>query len=186
MVLFTRSPKAAEEAAFFFANRHHIPSMLETPRQLANRFEKGEIERHEFQALMALHARELIREIDEEHQNPLGAWMEARLAKAAVKKLLKKHTPFQIREILSALAEAPGFPLAKYLWNASHPDVPLHCFFRIRKTPVFQILSITTAGNQVELQLEIHSVRNRQRITLTRNEAWQLCAPSFSTNAAQG
>lgn len=157
--------------------------MLETPRQIANRFERGEIERHEFQALMALHARELIQEIEEEHQNPLAAWVESRLAKSSVRKLLKKHSPFQIREILTALAEAPGFPLAKYLWNASHPDVPLHCFFRIRKTPVFQILSIIPQGNAIDLHLEIHALRNRQRVTLTRDASWRLSAPSFSRAA---
>ncbi len=160
--------------------------MLETPRQLAARFERGDIERHEFQALMALHARELIKEIEEEHQNPLAAWMDSRLAKSSVKKLLKRHSAFQIREILSALAEAPGFPLAKYLWNASHPDVPLHCFFRIRKTPVFQILSIIAEGNTIELHLEIHAIRNRQRVILTRDSDWRLWAPSFSTAAGQG
>jgi hypothetical protein len=175
----------SEEAALIFPKSGHISTMLETPRQLAARFERGEIERHEFQALMALHARELIQEIEEEHHNPLAAWLESRLARASVKKLLKKHSASQIREILSALAEAPGFPLAKYLWNASHPDVPLHCFFRIRKSPVFQILSITTEGNTVELHLEIHATRNRQRITLTRDANWQLSAPSFSRAEGQ-
>ncbi len=37
--------------------------MLETTRQLAARFERCEIDRTEFQSLMAIHARELIAEI---------------------------------------------------------------------------------------------------------------------------
>jgi hypothetical protein len=160
--------------------------MLETPRQLVAKFERGEIDRMEFQALMAIHQRELIKEIDEDHQNPLGAWLEARLAKSSVKKLLKKHTAFQIREVLIALSEADGFPLAKYIWNAAHPDIPLHCFFRIRREPVFQILSIHSEGKTVEVHFEIHTARNRQRITLTRDSQWRLSASSFSKGEGQG
>lgn len=160
--------------------------MLETPRQLALKFERGEIDRMEFQAMMAIHQRELIREIAEDHQNPLAAWIESRLAKSVVKKLLRKHTALQIREVLVALSELPGFPLAKYLWNAAHPDIPLHCFFRIRKEPVFQILSMQAVGDTVELHMEIHHSRNRERITLVRDGQWQLSAPSFSKGAGQG
>ncbi len=159
--------------------------MLETPRQLVARFERKEIDRDEFQAMMAIHQRELIKEIDEDHQNPLAAWLESRLARSSMKKLLRKNTPFQIREVLTALSEAPGFPLAKYLWNAAHPDIPLHCFFRIRKEPVFQILSMKAVGDTVEVHLEIHQSRNRERVTLVRDAQWQLLAPSFSKDAAQ-
>jgi hypothetical protein len=160
--------------------------MMETPGQLAARFERGEIDRMEFQALMAIHQRELIKEIDEDHRNPLAAWMESRLARSSVRKLLKKHSALLIREVLAALSEADGFPLAKYIWNATHPDVPLHCFFRIRREPVFHILSIHSEGNTVEVHFEIHTARNRQRITLTRDSQWRLSAPTFSKGAGQG
>lgn len=160
--------------------------MGETPRQLVAKFERGEIDRMEFQALMAIHQRELIREIDEDHRNPLAAWLEARLAGLSVRKLLKKHTAFQIREVLVALSEADGFPLAKYIWNAAHPDVPLHCFFRIRREPVFQILAMRTEGNTVVVNLEILRPKNRQTVTLTRDSRWQLSAPTFSKGAGQG
>jgi hypothetical protein len=153
--------------------------MLPTPRQLAARFERGEIDRTEFQSLMAIHARELIAEIEEEHLNPLAAWIETRLAKAAVKRLLRKHSEFRIREILAALSESPGFPLANHLWNAPHPDVPLHCFFRIRREPVFQILSIRGDADATEIHVEILRPRNRTRILLRRDPGWQLRAPSF-------
>lgn len=154
--------------------------MLETPAQLATRYELGEIDRTEFQTLMAIHARELITEIEDDHQNPILAWIETQLAMRAVKKLLRKNSSFDIREALTALAEAPSFPLAKYLWNAPHPDVPLHCFFRLRKTPVFNILSIDSKGSTVELHIEIYRPKNRERILLTRDAQWRLKAPSFS------
>lgn len=159
--------------------------MLETPGQLATRFERGEIDRMEFQTLMAIHAREIITEIEEDYQNPIAAWIEMQLAIRSVKKLLRKHSAFQIREALTALSEAPGFPLAKYLWNAPHPDIPLHCFFRIRKSPTFQILSMDTIGDTVELHVEIYRLRNRERITLIRDDRWKLTAPSFSKGEEQ-
>ena len=160
--------------------------MLETPRQLVARFERGEIDRMEFQALMSVHQRELIREIDEDHQNPLAAWLESRLAKSSLRRLLKKHTAFQIREVLIALSEAEDFPLAHYIWNAAHPDIPLHCFFRIRREPVFQILSIQNKADSVEVHIEIHHTRNRRRITMKRDSQWRLSAPSFSRGADKG
>ncbi|MFK7852435.1 MAG: hypothetical protein AB8D78_15780 [Akkermansiaceae bacterium] len=159
--------------------------MLETPGQLVAKFERGEIDRAEFQSLMLVHQRELIEEIDEDHQNPLAAWLESRLAKSSLKKLLKKHSTFQIREILIALSEAEGFPLAKYIWNATHPDIPLHCFFRMRREPIFQILSIRSHSDSVELHLEIHKSRNRQKIILKRDSQWRLSAPSFSKDVGQ-
>ena len=140
----------------------------------------------EFQSLMAAHQRELIREIEEDHQNPLAAWLESRLAKASVKKLLRKHTAFRIREVLVALSESDGFPLAKYIWNAAHPDVPLHCFFRIRREPVFQILSMHSEGNTIEVHMEIHRARNRQKVILTRDAHWKLSARSFPKASGQG
>jgi hypothetical protein len=157
--------------------------MLETPRQLAARFERGEIDRTEFQSQMAIHARDLIAEIEEDHQNPLAAWIESRLAKATVNRLRRKHTDFRLREILTALSESPAFPLANYLWNAPHRDVPLHCFFRIRREPIFQILSIREEADMTEIQLEIFRPRNRTRIVLRRDSDWRLRAPSFSLGA---
>ncbi len=151
--------------------------MLETPSQLSDRFETGQMDRAEYQAHMALHARELINEIEEDHQNPLAAWVESQLAKKSLRKLLKKHSPHQIREILIALSENPqskDFPMAAYLWNASHPDLPLHTFFRIRRQPVFQILSIHSVNDQVQLRLKIGEARDLVRLTLVRDARWQL------------
>lgn len=155
---------------------------METPGQLARRFERGELDRAEFQRLMAEHAREIIGEIEEDHRNPVAAWMETRLAVSAVKKLLRKQSAQRIREVLVALSEAPGFPLAKYLWNASHPDVPLHCFFRIRREPVFRIVEMAAKGGGVEIEMEIFEKKNRRRVTLRRDAGWRLEAPSFSTD----
>lgn len=154
--------------------------MIPTPSQLAALFERGEIEREEFQALMAVHARELIGEIEDDYQNPAAAWIESLLARQAAGRLVRRHGSRLLREVLVALAELPDFPPARYLWNAAHPDVPLHCFLRIRRVPVFRILQLDHRSDSIELLVE-HGEAGRGKGTrrmfvLKRDEAWRLRA----------
>ena len=155
--------------------------MIETPRELAGRFERGEIDRMEFQAMMSIHQRELIREMEEERQNPVAGWVDGRLARGAVRRLVKRHSVGQIREVLVALGEARGFPLGRYLWNAGHVDVPLYCFFRMRKEPIFWIVGMREVGAEVEVELEIYESKNREKVVLVRDGRWRLAVQSFST-----
>lgn len=152
--------------------------MIPTPNQLFAQFERGEIEREELHALLAVHARELIREMEEDHQNPAAAWIEGLLARQAVRTLTRRHGKRLLREVLVALSEVPDFPPAQYLWNASHPDVPLHCFLRIRREPVFRIARLVTREHAVELIVE-HGAAGRGRGTrqtfiLRRDSQWRL------------
>jgi hypothetical protein len=152
--------------------------MIPTPNQLFERFERGEIEREELQSLMAVHARELIREMEDDYRNPALAWIESLLARQAAGRLVRRHGSRLMREILTALAEVTDYPPARYLWNASHPDVPLHCFLRIRREPVFRILDICHRSGVIELLAE-HGDAGRGRGTrrmfiLKRDELWRL------------
>lgn len=154
--------------------------MLPTPSQLAAQFERGEIERDEFQALMAMHARELIAEIEEDYQNPAAAWIESLRARQAAGRLIRRHGSRLLREVLVALSEVPDFPPARYLWNAAHPDVPLHCFLRIRKVPVFKILEFHHRAGGIEVLVE-HGEAGRGRGTrqlfhFKRDDCWHLRA----------
>lgn len=128
--------------------------MIPTPNQLFAQFERGEIEREELQALMAIHARELIAEMEEDYQNPAAAWIEGLLARRAMGRLVRRHGSRMMREILIALSELGDFPPARQLWNAAHPDVPLHCYLRIRREPVFRILSLNHHQEQIDLTVE--------------------------------
>ena len=152
--------------------------MIPTPDQLFALFERGEIDRDGLQALMAVHARELITEMEEDYQNPAAAWLEALLARRAAGRLVRHHGGRLVREILVALAGLPDFPPARYLWNAAHPDVPLHCFLRMRREPVFRILKISNQNHVIELSVEHgHAGRGRatQRIfCLKRDDRWRL------------
>lgn len=152
--------------------------MIPTPNQLFAMFERGEIEREELQALMAVHARELIGEMEEDYRNPAEAWLENLLARQAVGRLVWRHGRRLLREVLAALAEVPDFPPARYLWNASHPDVPLHCFLRMRREPVFRIIQLGRRGDAVDVTVEHGDAGRgrgtRHRFVLLRDAQWRL------------
>ena len=103
---------------------------------------------------MAIHAREIIEEMVEERQNPVAAYLERLRNRAAVRKLVKKHSAPVIREILSALGQIEDFPPAQILWNANHTDVPLHCYIRSRVEPVFRIVKLKVEPMTVSLNIE--------------------------------
>lgn len=158
--------------------------MTPTPSQLARLFERGEIERAEFQSLMAVHARELITEIEEDYQNPAAAWIERLRARQAAGRLIRRHGNRLLREVLGALADVPDFPPARYLWNAAHPDVPLHCFLRIRRSPVFRILQLDLRSELVEVIVEHGDAGRgkgtRRMFVLKRDEHWHLRAEAVT------
>lgn len=153
--------------------------MLPTPSQIIASFERGEIERDELHAMMALHARELIREMEEDYQNPAAAWIESLLARRATGRLVRRHGARVVREVLVAIAEVPDFPPARYLWNAGHADVPLHCFFRMRRDPVFRILSLEMKSGEIRVMVEYGDAaknKHRKTLLLNRDEEWKLRA----------
>ena len=152
--------------------------MIPTPRQIFASFERGEIEREEMHAMMALHARELIQEMEEDRQNPAAAWIESLLARRAVSRLVRRHGSRLLREVMIALADVPDFPPVRGLWNAAHPDVPLHCFLRMRREPVFRILSLDVSADGIRVLLEFGEAAwaktQRRKFHLVRNGEWKL------------
>lgn len=152
--------------------------MIPTPREIFASYERGEMEREEMHALMALHARELIQEMEEDHQNPAAAWIESLLAKRAAGRLRRRHGTRLLREILGALADVPDFPPVRHLWNAAHPDVPLHCFLRIRRQPVFRILSIDPRSDGFRVLIEhgeaARGMGSRRSFILKRDHRYHL------------
>ena len=84
--------------------------------------------------------------------------------------------------VLGALADIENFPPADLLWNAGHPDVPLHCFFRLRREPVFRLIRLTMdpLGVKVIIEHGRSSKRQttRQEIQLVRDRFGKLSAES--------
>jgi hypothetical protein len=152
--------------------------MIPNPNQIFESLAKGEIEREEMQAMMAIHARELIAEMEEDHQNPAAALLEQLLARRASSKLARKHGGRVVREVLHALSEVADFPPSKYLWNALHPDVPLHCFLRMRRVPIFRIVSMEKKGESVFVETQHGSAEKgesvHRKFTMKRGDDWKL------------
>jgi hypothetical protein len=131
--------------------------MLRTPPQLFEDFESGLITREQLHAAMSFHAKGLIEEVIEAHENPLAAWWEGMLARKMASRLAARHGERRVRQVLPALADIPDFFPAQWLWNASHPDVPLFCFLRLRKEPVFRVVKIDSQAGVVHVTVEYGS-----------------------------
>lgn len=128
--------------------------MLRTPPQLFDDFEAGLLTREQLHTAMAFHAKGLIEEIIEADENPLAAWWESVLARKVASRLAARHGEKRIRAIFSALSNVPDFLPAQWLWNALHPDVPLFCFLRLRKEPIFRLANVTNNAGRVKVIVE--------------------------------
>lgn len=134
--------------------------------------------REEFREAMKANALEIIEEMEEDHLNPVAAFMEQMLCRRAASKLLKKHEESLIREVLQALSEVDDFPPARRLWNAAHPHIPLHAFFRSKREPVFRVVTLEAMPQVVTITVEygtpMHTQVIREEIRLRRDRRGQL------------
>lgn len=151
---------------------------LPTPRQIFRQLDSGEITREQFRKLMAEHTQVLIGEMEEAHENPIAAWLETLRNRRAASKLASRHGEGLVREIFIALADLPEFPLANWLWNADQPHVPLHCFFRSRKEPIFRVLKIASAPFLLTITVEYGGLEkehiSRERFIFARDRFGRL------------
>ncbi len=125
-----------------------------SPRQLFHLLDTGRITSDQFRESMAQHAREVIVEMEEDHLNPAVAFIEQMLCRRAAAKLLKHHEETLIREVLLALSDLSDFPPGRWLWNAGHPHIPLHAFFRSKREPVFRIATLQADPQVVTVIVE--------------------------------
>ena len=133
-----------------------------TPRQLAHAYECDRITRSEFQSAMQLLQLEMLNEAAEARRNPITAYLNERLNKRAVTRLLRSASEAELREVLHALGDLIDFPPAKLLWNADQRDIPLHVFIRTRQEPVFRITYLNIQTMSAELSIEHGSAKKRE------------------------
>jgi len=149
-----------------------------SPRQLFSMLDSGRLSLDEFRAAMKLHALEIIDEMEEDHLNPVAALLEQMTSRRAASKLLKTHTESLIREVLQAFAEIEDFFPGRWLWNATHPHIPLHAFFRSKRTPVFRILEMEARPQLITTTVEYGTKEpqtlKREQIRLRRDRRGQL------------
>ncbi len=152
-------------------------SSLPTPPELFRQFETGQLSREELQATMALHARALIEEMEDERKNPKRSYLERLRNAAAIRRWTRKFSRREIREVLNALGEVRDFPPAVLLWNASHGDVPLHCFVRMRREPVFRIKELVVEPMNAVITVEYGKASRkestRETFCFRRDENWR-------------
>ncbi len=125
-----------------------------TPQQLFRWLDSGRITREEFRTAMAVHAGEIIQEMEQAHANPLVAKFNELMNRREAWKWSRKHGELLMREILCALMDEERFAPARWLWNAAHPHIPLHCFFRTRGTPVLRFLEMKVQPQNVTILIE--------------------------------
>lgn len=122
---------------------------------------------------MADHARILIAEMEEVRRNPLAAYIEQMRNRTAAARLARRVGETTLREILSLLGNMEDFPPAQILWNASHRDMPLHCFFRTKHEPVFRVLKLDLQATFAKVVVEYGGDRRRdstrEEITLQKD-----------------
>ena len=151
-----------------------MPADLPNPLQLAEQFERGVINRRQFQAAMSLHAGEIIDEMIEVSRNPLAAYFEELRNRRVARKLVKKHSEAEIRRALITLSRAENFPPGRFLWNAAHWEIPLHCFLRTARPPVFRIVRFGTRDGLRHLVVEYSTggtnARRRDAFHLARDD----------------
>ena len=152
--------------------------LLLPPHRLMALFEKGGITRAQLQAAMSVHQQRLLLEIAEARKRPALSFLDEKLSRYAASRLERRHGEKIIRMVLRALADIDGFPPADLLWNAEHSDVPLHCFFRLRREPVFRLISLTVDPLGVKVVIEhgraARRHTTRQEIQLLRDRFGKL------------
>ncbi|MCB1233697.1 MAG: hypothetical protein KDM91_01340 [Verrucomicrobiae bacterium] len=151
---------------------------LPTPPELFRLFERKQISREQLQTAMALHARALIEEMVEARRNPVAALLETVRNRAAAAVLARRHGSARVREVFAALGAVEDFPPAQILWNASHPEVPLHCFIRTGRHPLFRVQKLAIkpllADIAVEYTVSAESPLYRERLRLRRDRLGRL------------
>lgn len=151
----------------------NLPS-IPSPYELHRMFENGEISREELHASINVHAKALVAEIVEAHNNPVAAYLEQLRNRRAAKKLIRKNGAAVVRDVLAALANDRTFLLAGLLWNAHHEDVPIFCFLRATHPPVLRIAEITDHPRVVIARI-IYGTDPQNLIneTITMRRDWQ-------------
>lgn len=155
-----------------------VSQSLPTPAQLFRQFEQGRITSEHFRSMMTLHQRLLLEDIDDSTRDPGLSWFDEVLNRRAARHLEKAHGEDAVREVLVALSEVPDFPPAHQIWNAGHKLLPLYCFFRTKRGPIFRIVNMDVLPQMVGVVVEYGRSRKsdcvREEITLRRNRQGEL------------
>ena len=143
------------------------------PNKLLAWYQSGSITRKQWLAGMRLQLLQALREIAEDGKNPEGALLERLRCRNAARRLTKKHTESELREVFMSLSRLDDFPPANYLWNADHLETPIHTMLREKRVPVLKVIDLEIHRLSARLTIEYGGLkiknRTRERIYLRRD-----------------
>jgi hypothetical protein len=149
------------------------PPPLISPNKLLTWYQSGSITRKQWLAGMRLQLLQALTEIAEDGKNPEGALMERLRCRNAARRLTKKHSETELREVFMSLSHLDDFPPANYLWNADHLETPIHTMLREKRVPVLKFNDIEIHRLSAKLTIEYGDLkakkRTRERIHLRRD-----------------
>ena len=143
-------------------------------RSLLRQYDRGLISPEEFRRQMRLACVEVIEEMKQDKLNPLAAMAENLQCRYDVARLLRGHSQQDLREVLEALAREEHLPVSRYLWNAAHPHIPLHSFFRVRRQPTLRIHQIRGCGRSAARQLSSTGTRAEDGVTISGAQSLEI------------
>jgi hypothetical protein len=89
-----------------------------------------------------------------------------------------RHGEAKVREALSALASVEDFVMARFLWNAEHLHIPLHCFLRNRREPLLKIVKLECSAQWLAVEVEYGksatALTTREAFSFRRNRRGEL------------
>jgi len=106
-------------------------------------------------------------EIEQDMADPSGARLETWRCKLACRRLKRKHTEAEIREVFVTLSLLDDFPPANFLWNADQLDIPLYCFLREKRVPVIRFPKMQIHRTSAKLTIEYGALKAKLRIRET-------------------
>lgn len=144
-----------------------------TPAQLFDAYEAGRMTRKQLHAALQMQQKVLLQEVTDYRKNPVLAFLDETLNRRVALRWKKQFNEAAVREVLAALGEMHDFPPAVYVWNANHQELPLHCFFRSRREPIFRIIKMDILPRLVEITVEYGKSKKRdsirEQLTLRRD-----------------
>lgn len=152
-------------------SRHSLIS----PNRLLAFYRAGTITRAQWLEGMRQQFQLALDEIEQDRAQPKQALLETWRCRSAARRLTRKHTEAELREVFMALSEVDDFPPATYLWNADQLYIPLHCFLREKRTPVLRFTKMIIHRLSAKLTIEYGGTKSKDRTreTITLRRDWR-------------
>jgi hypothetical protein len=130
-------------------------------------YKSGAITRKQWLAGMRLQLLQALAEISEDIADPQGAFLEKLRCRNAARKLTKKNTEAELREVFMSLSQLDDFPPANYLWNADQLETPLYSLLREKRAPILRFKEVLILRQSAKITIEYGELKPRRRILET-------------------